>query len=782
FGTTNGTASVPSISFKGNNYNVTQFYAADLNPNANSNILLAGAQDNGTQMLNSSGLGAGISVNGGDGGYCHIDQNEPNIQIATYVYNDYTITNNSWSSSSNYVIGSSVGYFINPCEYDDANNVLYGSNNGGTYSVITSVGSGNVTTTKSVAAFGSNKVTAMKVSPITSNRVYFGLSNGAVYKVDNANGTPTATSLNGPGSSWLNCIEVENANENHILAVYSSYGVTSIYETTNGGSTWTSIEGNLPDMPIHWAVFNPSNSDQIVVGTELGVWSTDNINGTSTVWGTSNNGLANTRISMLKYRASDKLLIAATHGRGLFSSDVFTSATADFTLTPYVSYTNKTVQFNDFSYKATSWSWAFGDGQTSTLQNPTHTYATPGLYSVTLTINGGASTLTKTNVLQILPDLTVSYLVSNGGNFDQSSYSLHFGQYTAGGTIFERGSSTITGKSSTASGSYAWVTGLTSANYDNNTESYLYTPNFDLTSLNTYVLKFKSKFITESTWDGFRVEYSLNKGDTWTVLSPSVAPGWYNYSNPNTDRPFPQNQAYFTGSYGTAFNLYTKDISSLAGNANVAFRFVFKSDVSVTDVGIAIDDFEITSTVLPLELISFNGKIVNNKIPINWITNNEVNVKKFILEKSIDGSNFYEINTQLARGNYVNGQTMYQFTDETSKYQFHYYRLKMIENDGRFNFSNIIKIEQPNHNNVKIYPTLCSDFVTLSNESDNNNFELVVYDNTGRLLQNMKYIVEPQSQTIINLEDVNIENEGVYFIAIYAKGVVQKIEKIVKIQ
>ena len=44
-----------------------------------------------------------------------------------------------------------------------------------------------------------------------------------------------------PGS-YVSCIEVENGNDNHLLVTYSNYGVNSVWETTNGGTTWTSVE------------------------------------------------------------------------------------------------------------------------------------------------------------------------------------------------------------------------------------------------------------------------------------------------------------------------------------------------------------------------------------------------------------------------------------------------------------------------------------------------------------------------------------------------------------
>src|SRR4029078_7887138 len=109
---------------------------------------------------------------------------------------------------------------------------------------------------------------------------------------------------------------------------------------------------------------------QAVLATEIGVWSTDLISGGATVWAPSNNGLANTRTDMLQIRSSDKLVIAATHGRGLFSTDVFSDPYPDFTADRRIIYTGKSIAFTDASYKSSSWSWDFGDGTTSNVKNP----------------------------------------------------------------------------------------------------------------------------------------------------------------------------------------------------------------------------------------------------------------------------------------------------------------------------------------------------------------------------------------------------------------------------
>jgi len=94
--------------------------------------------------------------------------------------------------------------------------------------------------------------------------------------------------------------------------------------------------------------------------------------------------------------------------------------TADFTASPNPAEANASVEFTDTSDKGaqgniTSWAWTFGDGGTSTDQNPTHAYATAGLYTVSLTVtkaSGATDTETKTDYITIqgtlLPDLIVT--------------------------------------------------------------------------------------------------------------------------------------------------------------------------------------------------------------------------------------------------------------------------------------------------------------------------------------------------------------------------------------
>ncbi|MDB5257645.1 MAG: hypothetical protein JWM14_2340 [Chitinophagaceae bacterium] len=326
----NGTAATPTISYRGAGYRTIQFYGCAMHPTSGSNFFLAGAQDNGSHKFSIAGLGPTTSASGGDGAFCNIDQNQPAYMWTQYVYNSYYRSTNGGATFSHVTFPNNYdqkgnSQFINPSDYDNTSNHLYAADAKGRYFYWADPQTGNTIDTIVIAAFGAaNKVSAVTCSDAITDLVYFGLDNGDVFKVSNANtAAPIATNLStGLPGGYVSCVTLERGNENHMLVTYSNYGVNSVWESTNGGTSWTSVEGNLPDMPVRWAMFNPNDGTQALIATELGVWSTDLLNGASTNWGPSNSGLANVRTDMLQYRTSDNLIIASTHGRGLFSTTI----------------------------------------------------------------------------------------------------------------------------------------------------------------------------------------------------------------------------------------------------------------------------------------------------------------------------------------------------------------------------------------------------------------------------------------------------------------------------
>ena len=339
---TNLTSASPTFSEKNNGFNATQFYGCDFHP-TNVDYFLAGAQDNNTQQFTTPGINSTSYVVGGDGGIPHIRQTDGQLQIASTLNNNYYLSVDGGVSFHG--LGSSInndrGQFINPTDFDNNQNILYAGDDIGKYYCITGLGGTPVGTVQTVTGMGDRGVTAIKLDPSASNTIWVAASNvdasttalqPMVIKITNANTTPTValtTLVSAGNGAYISSIDVDASNTSNVLVTVSNFGVPSVWESTNGGVSFTNIEGNLPDMPVLWGLFAPPGAQLsgttgggIILGTDLGVWTTSTVNGSSTQWIANNNGLANVPVYMIKYRPGNTSLVAATHGRGLFTADL----------------------------------------------------------------------------------------------------------------------------------------------------------------------------------------------------------------------------------------------------------------------------------------------------------------------------------------------------------------------------------------------------------------------------------------------------------------------------
>ncbi len=253
-----------------------------------------------------------------------------------------------------------------------------------------------------------------------------------------------------------------------------------------------------------------------------------------------------------------------------------------------------TIQFEYISKGAETFSWDFGDGGVSDKKNPKHAYQSGGVYDVSLTITypGGNHSYTKNSIISVVAFKGSNYTLADGG--DMESNFNDFLVENISGTPLERGNSSIAGKEGTASGSFAWVTGINEEKYKNRSIAYLYTPMFDFSLLGDYELSFKANYSFEDGWDGFILEYSLDFGKNWQQLNPEVEDGWYDkIGEDNPEQGWPA-IPLFTGTTDGNFDTKSVKLNDFSGNDRVAFRFYFKTDYASVDVGMALDDVMLT--------------------------------------------------------------------------------------------------------------------------------------------------------------------------------------------
>jgi hypothetical protein len=114
----------PTFSSKSYGYRVTQFYACAMKNSINSNYFIAGSQDNGTHQFQLPQMNDTREVTGGDGGFCHVDQLNSNLQMASYTNNNvYRSLDNG--NSFTLLLNEASGWFINPSEFDNGRKILY---------------------------------------------------------------------------------------------------------------------------------------------------------------------------------------------------------------------------------------------------------------------------------------------------------------------------------------------------------------------------------------------------------------------------------------------------------------------------------------------------------------------------------------------------------------------------------------------------------------------------------------------------------------------------------
>src|SRR5205814_880143 len=128
---------------------------------------------------------------------------------------------------------------------------------------------GSTRETVTITGFNGSNVLAVSVCPFTANRVYFGTATGRVVRVDNAHNT-----VSGSAGTLLGVLTANVSNiafggtEDTIIVTASTYSGTQVYYTTNGTNvspTWVSKDGNLPDMPVRWALVVPGTGGKTVM-------------------------------------------------------------------------------------------------------------------------------------------------------------------------------------------------------------------------------------------------------------------------------------------------------------------------------------------------------------------------------------------------------------------------------------------------------------------------------------------------------------------------------------
>ncbi|MBA2250295.1 MAG: Ig-like domain-containing protein [Chitinophagaceae bacterium] len=169
-------------------------------------------------------------------------------------------------------------------------------------------------------------------------------------------------------------------------------------------------------------------------------------------------------------------------------------------------------------------------------------------------------------------------------------------------------------------------------------------------------------------------------------------------------------------------------------------------------------------SVLPVKLLSFTAQKNGEKVNLNWKTSNEINTKYFIVERSADG-NYWQSFATVSAGTNTNGNA-YTVTDNFPLSGINYYRLKQVDVDNKFAYSEIRNVSFGTKASVIIFPNPAKDFLHIVLTKSNNTPVIIqLQDVSGKIIS--------QFTTNENLIKIDIRkfSAGTYFVKVIGDNI-----------
>jgi len=298
------------------NLALTQFYPGISVHPTDASIIVGGAQDNGTLQWSGVAMWASLPI-GGDGGFTATDYRTGNTTFGSCQWpscipyrRDFPST--TFRTKGTGLVTSDRGAFIPPMVMDPVNpTVLYF----GTFRLYRTANSGDLWAPISGdVTNGTGTIRTIAVAPSDTATIYVGASDGAVQVSSDVGVTWTNISAGLPLKS-ITYIAVDPRDPRTAYVTLSGYGTGHVWKTTNRGATWTDISYDLPNVPVNTVVLQ-RGSRELDIGTDIGVFALPE---GLTTWQPLAAGLPNTVVHDLLYDGKRGRLIAATHGRGMFT-------------------------------------------------------------------------------------------------------------------------------------------------------------------------------------------------------------------------------------------------------------------------------------------------------------------------------------------------------------------------------------------------------------------------------------------------------------------------------
>jgi len=591
---------------------ISQFYRISVSKQSAGNMV-GGLQDNGGHAYSGGGW---KNYYGADGMDTAINPNNQNayygfIQFGGTLYlsnnGGNNLTGNVSAPAAETGTNDDGGNWITPLKINNAGEVF------AAYERLYKL-DGNTWVQQSIGTIGSGNIENIEISPTNDDIMY--VSNGSTLYLSTNHGVSFTAVYT--ASSTITSIECHYTNSN-IVYLTTSGILGRVLKSTDGGSNFTNISSGLPNIGKNVIVHQSQNTDNpLYVGTSLGVYYLDD---TMSTWQAFDTNLPNVSVTDLEINLNDGKLIAATYGRGIWQTDIpiqlpnndikfvqiqkpTTGINCGSNLSPEVEIKNNglnpitsasfnyTIDATPYNY---TWNGNLASNSSTVVVLPSVTLSR-GQHSIAV------STTTTNDAFSDNNDGSTTFTINDNGTIGVVNTFTTTGDelisYNEGSTTSQWIRTVRTGGFMDSAGNSVYSTN-DSANYPDNTKSYLVSQCYDLTSISNPEIRFSFKYDLEENWDLVYVEYSTDFGTNWNVLGTS-GPNWYNSDRtPQTSGTDCNNcvGAQWTGT-NTTEATYSYPLNAFNTETNIIFRIVFHSDQSVNKTGANVDNFIIDGTTL----------------------------------------------------------------------------------------------------------------------------------------------------------------------------------------
>jgi hypothetical protein len=239
------------------------------------------------------------------------------------------------------------------------------------------------------------------------------------------------------------------------------------------------------------------------------------------------------------------------------------------------------------------------------------------------------------------------------------------------------------------------------------------------------------------------------------------------YYNPSTTAESARTSFSFTTPASLPGNIVRMRVMN---DFSTRYGFPLLTGSSSSLVGGQAEDYPVylvNTTPMPVTLLQFSGNTASGNTFLTWKTSDELNAKEYQVQRSTTGVQFSTIGVVKAKGT-SSTETAYQYTDYATGSGTHFYRLKMVDQDGSFKYSNVLQFTTEAPSDVIVLGNPFTNSIRLALPKHNGAISLRLLDVNGKTL--ISRTLAGSQTTTIDLPVERALGQGLYILEVVVDG------------